>query len=463
MRLLKVLLLLLLFMWISWGGVLIFGPSLIKLALDQMAPGAINVQSLHISPKLEVSASMVEFSAPRNSDIELVGFVRGLRVDWSFEDALQFRVELGPTQVNGRGSIASANLLIVPKKILSWSDLSLDGQVSELTIKQSSGELNTGSVRFSGRIDLTTKRFDDPGFILNDVTSDTVMGSVSVPNMIVSSDNLTLSEPLLSQKLSYVATAEKGFEMGTTKVGKTEIAGILDDSIMSFQSEIADVFDEKVQLDAGALSVEGSYNLKAGSWGPETKVFAAKISFDKPKVKLNSYRGALQNLGDGHVSWSSDAHLESAELSNDNLFIGKFEGGALKIDGEIEPHFVEGMTGLNVAFAYDTDEDFKVTTEARFEVDALDLARCASASCKASNVAASFVFDLAGELLSGESWCTSPACGATGFNHRVTTRDTDAFFSKLMGLRLLNPVVLQMLYAQIRSGTPLSAGHVLEF
>ena len=153
MRLLKVLLLLVLFMCISWGGVLIFGPKLIKLALDQIAPGAINVQRLQISPKLEVSASMVEFSAPRSSNIDLTGSVRGLRVDWSFEDALQFRVELGPTQVNGRGSIASANLLIVPKKILSWSDLSLDGQVSELKIKQSSGELNAASVQFSGRIE----------------------------------------------------------------------------------------------------------------------------------------------------------------------------------------------------------------------------------------------------------------------------------------------------------------------
>ena len=450
-------------MCISWGGVLIFGPSLIKLALDQMAPGAINVQRLHISPKFEVSASMVEFSVQQSSDIELTGFVRGLRVDWSFEDALQFRVELGPTQLNGRGSIASANLLIVPKKILSWSDLSLDGQVSELAIKQSSDELNAASVQFSGRIDLTTKRFDDPSFNLKDVAFETVVGSILVPNMIVSSDNLTLSEPLLSQKLSYVATVEKGFEMGTTKVGKTEIAGILDDSIMSFQSEIADFSDEKVQLEAGALSVEGSYNLKAGSWGPETKVSAAKISFDEPKVKLNSYRGVVQNLGDGHVSWSSDATLESAELSNDTLFIGKFVGGALKIDGEIEPHSVEDTTGLNVAFAYATDEDFKVTTGARFEVDASDLARCAHVDCKASNVAASFAFDVAGELLSGKTWCASPACGATDFNHRVTTRDTDAFFSKLMGLRLLNPVVLQMLYAQIRSGTPLSAGHVLEF
>jgi len=463
MRLLKVLLLLVLFMCISWGGVLIFGPKLIKLALDQIAPGAINVQRLQISPKLEVSASMVEFSAPRSSNIDLTGSVRGLRVDWSFEDALQFRVELGPTQVNGRGSVSSANLLIVPKKFFSWSDLSIDGQVSELRINQSSDELSSTSVQFSGQIDLKTKRFDNPSFKLNDVAFETVMGSVSAPNISVSSDNLMLSEPLSSQNLSYRATLEDGFDRGATKVGKTEISGTFGDEIVQFAAEVAEVSDDYLQLEAGTLSLVGRYDLRQGSLGQETKVSAAEISLNKPKVKLTSYRGALENLGDGHVSWSSVAHLESAELSTDSLFIGKFEGGALKIDSAFVPKPVAGKTGLNVAFAYDAEVDFKLTSEARLDVDTLDLTHCTDLTCTASHVAASVAIDLAGEQLSGESRCTSAGCGANDFKHRVTTSDTDAFFSKLMDLRLLNPLVLQMLYAQIRSGTPVSAGHVLEF
>ena len=148
-RLLKIFLYSILVLIFFWGGLILFGPTVLKFSANKYYGEKINLIGLKISPRLKIYASRIEFNNLTLPNFGLQsGFVRAASFSFkNFSDGkLSFELITGPIEVDGLAALSSSSTLISIEEFYTSNEVGLELIIDQVDI------INTISAeRFSGQ------------------------------------------------------------------------------------------------------------------------------------------------------------------------------------------------------------------------------------------------------------------------------------------------------------------------
>ncbi|NDB04056.1 MAG: hypothetical protein EBY38_10400, partial [Flavobacteriaceae bacterium] len=119
-----------------WASIIFIGPSLITSAIHNYSKGRVVVTGVEISPKLKMSASLVQFvDEYYNPQSEVQGELRGVELDWSFNDGFFLVTKIGSAHAANSIAIGSSSIRIRPISLTDWSEPYLSGDFNDLKFK----------------------------------------------------------------------------------------------------------------------------------------------------------------------------------------------------------------------------------------------------------------------------------------------------------------------------------------
>lgn len=465
MRLLKFLLVLILIICTTWASAIFLGPTIIVAALDRFAPGRVEIERLEVSPRLDVSASMVAFTVPDGRGADVDGFLRGVRLSWALDKGFAVTLDVGPSQVQGVGAVSALTTILRPTSVTNWKDASITASVEDLRIEYPSWQMKSEKGSASARLSPSQSSLSDLMLRLNQSDFALPLGSGRAETASLQVDRYDLKRAPLTQNLTYELELAQGASFNGSEVSLLSAAGTLDGELLTFDGRATGVSVLPYKVDANEARLSGSYALNRGAFGPELRLQAEAISVPQADAKFASVSGTVQ-IPEGAnetASFNGRARLERAGISAGTFFIGELEGGEIDLFGETAPR-ENGLTqGVSVRLGYSTPRKIKATLSSDLDLQTPSLLECVERDCEASRVSANYAISVDGESIKGLSACSGPICGAAQFEHRISTEDTNAFFQNLMGVSGLNPLLIQILYAEIRRGVASGSGHILEF
>ena len=343
------------------------------------------------------------------------------------------------------------------------SEISYTGHTEAIKLEQSDMMVTASEAYASGKVDFIFSKISSPVFVLNDVQAQAGRQSFSAPTLRVGVDKYELSKDPTQQSLTFQVNGEDGAILTGVPLSKIKIDGSLEQTRAAFKAQAYGVLAENQGLNIGSLVVEAGYDLVSQSFEPKAQVKSSNMALSKPKITITSADAEVSRSVAGSLVVSISADLERATLGTKDLYIGEVGAGTLNVLGEMQ--LIKNTSNSNVILRlnYGDEKNMGIFSETYFTVQASDLSKCLRHVCNMSNITASYVFDVGGERLQGFSKCDAQKCDALKFSHKFTTSDTNAFFSNLSGLKSFNPLLIQILNVQLRSGRPVGAGHVVEF
>ena len=465
MRLVKLLLIVTLFTCTTWAGAIFLGPTLITVTLDRLAPGRVEIERIEVSPKLDISASMIAFSMPDGRGGEVSGFLRGVRATWSLENGFAVNVEIGPSQIPGLGTVSALEATLRPTSVTHWEDAGITAAFEDLRIEFPSWQMQSETGSAGARLSLSQMSLSELRLGLNQSELALPEGNARAAMAAVKVDRYDLKRAPPAQDLTYDFDFSQGASFDGSQVSSLSAAGTLDGEMLIFDGRVTGVSLPPHAIEANEVSLSGSYDLRREAFGPELQLQAEAVSVPQADAKFASVSGKVQipQGANKTASLSGRARLERAEISAGTFFIGELDGGEIDLFGETIPRENGVTQGVSIQLGYSAPRNIKATLSAELDLHTPSLLACVERDCKASRLSANYTISVDGESIRGVSECSGPTCGAAQFNHKISTEDTNAFFQNLMGVSGLNPLLIQILYAEMRRGAASGSAHVLEF
>lgn len=460
MRLLKYLLVIILSALIAWGGAIFFGPTLIRLALESVAPGAVKVERLQVSPKLEVTASRIEWELTSNQDVgRATALVRGLRVNWEYNDNFVLALTLGPSQIPGVATLAGATARLAPVSLFDWSHADLIMNFGELSAPQ----LSVRDGKMTGDVVGVLRGLENIRFSVNGVAVNMPQTQVEAPVLEVELDQYDLARPALEQVLQYTANFPGGITADGIEAGSLRVDGRLADFATSFS-----VAAGALKIAEGGVSVETigastQYDLRTGVIGPEVEVSAANIVSSLPKASVTSYEGVTTLTGAGEIRNTSRVLVSQAEIALNDFFVGELRDGTFSIKLGTVPNGASGTSRIDVEVDYVSSKGLEATLNLDAAVATANLMSCTETSCGFGDVSAAYTVNADGERLEGRALCSSAVCKPSDYQHSIATKNTGQFFQNLARVGGINPLLLSLMFSEMRRGLVSGDGHIIEF
>lgn len=465
MRILKFLLIVILLICTTWASAIFLGPTLIVAAIDRFAPGRVEIERLEVSPRLDVSASLVAFTVPDGRGADLDGFLRGVRLSWALDKGFAVNLDVGPSQVQSVGAVSGLTTTLRPTSVTNWEDISTLMTFEGLRIETPSIKMQSEVVSASSRLSPSQMSLNELMLRLSQSDIALPQGSGRVTTAAVQVDRYDLKRAPFAQDLAYELELAQGASFNGSEVSSLRTAGKLDGGLLSFDGRATGVAVLPYKVYANEVRLSGSYALNREAFGPELRLQAEAVSVPQADAKFASVSCNVEipQGANKTASLSGRARLERAEISAGTFFIGELDGGEIDLFGETIPRENGVTQGVSIQLGYSAPRNIKATLSADLDLHTPSLLACGERDCEASRVSANYTISVDGESIRGVSECSGPTCGAAEFNHTISTEDTNAFFQNLMGVSGLNPLLIQILYAEMRRGAASGSAHVLEF
>ena len=459
MRLLKILLWLTLSICLTWAALIMLGPKTLIWAIEKYTFGTVIVDRVNISPKLEVNIPLVELSGlDAHNAGALSGFLRGVSIDWSYKDGFEIITSLGSAQIEGRGIVAGAILKATPRSLTDLSEIDLT-----LTFESALADaLEFANGTVAARLLSKQIQLSDIGIEVAQLGVKLPEESLTLEGVGVAVSQLVLGQSIANQQFEFSMRLPSGIASRELRASVLSIDGTLLNGTAAFTLTGDDLNVPGRGASIEKVTLSSVYDITEWSIGQNWDVEAQEIVFESPSIEISSYKGTTEINAD-KVSHTGTGKLKKLILKTPATFIGELADGAfdLKLTSS---HAVEpGFSEVDFNTSLTLQEDIQTTVDISAAVAAGNISDCISKSCDIANVDANYRVSILGETLEGASVCAYELCRSENYQHRVETKNTDAFFSKIAQIGIFNPLVTPVLYMELRRGTPTGRGHTREF
>ena len=459
MRLLKILLWLTLSICLTWAALIMLGPKTLIWAIEKYTFGTVIVDRVNISPKLEVNIPLVELSGlDAHNAGALSGFLRGVSIDWSYKDGFEIITSLGSAQIEGRGIVAGAILKATPRSLTDLSEIDLT-----LTFESALAD----ALEFAnGKV---TARLLSKQIQLKDIAIEVTQLGLKLPeeNLALQGVNaaisqLDLGQSIAKQQFEFRMSLPLGIASRELRAAVLSIDGTLLNGTAAFTLTGDDLNVPGRGASIEKVTLSSVYDITEWSIGQIWDVEAQEIVFESPSIEVSSYNGTTEINAD-RVSHTGTGKLKKLILMTPDTFLGELADGAFDLKLTTSQASEPGFSKVDFNASLTLREDMQTTLDISAAVAAGNISDCISKSCDIATVHANYRISILGETLDGASVCTAEPCSSDNYQHRIETKDTDAFFSKIAQIRIFNPLVGPVLYMELRRGTPTGRGHIRKF
>jgi len=456
MRFLKLFLWIILTTCLAWGSAVVLGPTLISRALNATFEGSVEINRLDVSPKLKITASFIKFGIPGDKDsIPLKGFVRGIDLSWKIADGFMLTATLGPSLIEGVGTLEAATIKFNPRGLFDWSSAELVATLSSLTVGHA----------VAGQVDITAGLNDNIGSLkIAHVTAQDVKierAALTTEEFILSFSDLDLRSPIDKQDIPFNLNVSGSLTGPAGDLHGVNLSGELHSSSVEL-----DISVEKAKFDDFEVAVDGfsassKYDLSRKQFGPASTISAARITAGSAGVNIVDYSGEI-HLEKDKILTIGAMTIESAVLKSGATFLAKISDAALQYEGSILKK-ADNEHLLTVDAKFDVTDDLQIVSSLDASLIASDLAKCIAKNCAIVNSSIRYLVELPSANLTGESYCEAGFCLPDHMRHSVTTDNTAVFFAELAEERVLSPLIIPLAYYAMRGSSPIGFGHRLDF
>ena len=456
MRFLKLFLWIILTTCVAWGSAIVLGPTLISRALNATFEGSVEINRLDVSPTLKVTASFIKFGIPRNNDsIPVEGFVRGFGLSWQIADGFSLTATLGPSLIEGVGTLEAATIKFTPRGLFDWNSAELVATLSSLTV----GHAIANQVDITAGLSDNLESLNTAVMTAQGVKNERV--DISAEKFILSFSDLDLTRSIEQQVIPfnlYISgslTGAAGYAHGVNLSGELRSPDVAFD----ISVEKANFDDFEVAVDK--FSASSTYDLVKMQLGPASSISAARITAERARLNIVDHSGEIRFV-ENHILTTGTMIIESLELKSGATFLANVSDATLQYEGSIQKNADEEHP-LTVDAKIHVTDDLQIVSSLDASLIASDLVRCIAKNCAVVNSSIRYLVQLPSANLTGESYCEVGFCLPDQMRHSVKTDNTDVFFAELAEERIFSPLIMPLAYYAVRGSSPIGLGHRLDF
>ena len=435
----------------AWGGAIVFGPAIITRAISATLGGSVEIRRLDVSPKLQVTASVIEFELDTPQNTPVRGVARGLDLSWEFKDKFAIIAKVGPIRVEDIGSVKSTDIKLTPASFFDWSFAEIEGALSAVNYELIDIEAVTLEAVFRDTFNVLK-------------TADVTLNNVIVDMMDMRAEALAfeigeveISTAILDQVIPFALSGLHPIENDFWSVDGFAAKGKIQDGVLEF-----DAAADRVEFMSGdvlidEISMSSKYDPVTKRFGPQAQLAATRITAQNPEARITGYTGEIR-VNDRSVMQTGRMTVESLALNLGATFLAGIVDAGLQYE---------------VSLLTDMDREFSVSAGAKLQISPdllvssvldttispLNLPDC----CTLRDSSVQYLIEVPGAKLSGASSCDDGLCQIDRMRHSLKTDDTDTFFQKLAEEKVLSPLVLPLAYYAMREGISNGSGHSLNF
>ena len=455
MRILKLILWLILAACLAWGAAIVFGPRLIASAVERYSGGAITLSEVDISPKFEIRVPLVEFKPDR---AQVGAFVRGLVIDWRYDEYFELSVMAGSSQVEGLGVASGGLLTLRPHSVTDWSSAQLSATLSDLRF----GANQASTAQLTGRLDLPNAALQDIEVALSDVDAFIDGAVTSLGDVTAFMSEYAMRKTVDAQEFTYDINLPAGLKTNNIELGALSALGRVSDGVAVIEADFEGVGVTDRGVTIGETSLVADYDLRSHAFGPEWRVEASDVSSINPPLEFSRYSGLIMVSGEV-IELVGTADIRKFTLKTADMVLAELSGGEMTLNVVAAPDSQLGGVTLGVEGQLQATRSLSVELSAAARLDGTLPINCVAETCEARQARVDYSVNAGGEVLDGMALCDGPRCTTDQFRHRLQTSDTDAFMQNLNQYAIFNPLVLPVAYMELRRGQPNGSGHIVEY
>ena len=441
-----------------WASIIFIGPSLITSAIDNYSKGRVVVSGLEISPKLKMSASLVQFLGedyiPQS---EVQGELRGVDLDWSFNDGFLLFAKIGSARTANSIAMDNSSIRIRPISLTDWSEPYLSGEFNDLKFK----DLRISLGQFTAKFDPSETSLLDIKIWSRGHQLGVRDQATSFEEMSIEINEVSLKQPIDDQDLNFAINFPSGVEAADLNVSNVDLVGSLVQGIASFSSLLSGVTVSEFGLKISRFQLSSQYSLEAGILGPSWQIEATDIKATRPELELSSYRGTVK-ANDFVFEHSGQGAIKNMSVIANGMFLADLSNASFSIEISSDLSAVSGVRAVDTKARLVLDQGLEANTHFQSQIAANNLAECIVGACALLNFAANYIINVQQELLTGSSTCVEHPCVAELIRHRLQTNNTNALMQNLSQSGIFNPIALSLGYMALRRGIVNGSGHILD-
>lgn len=455
MRILKLILWLILIVCLTWGGAIVFGPLLISSAVERYSGGVVTLSAVEISPKFEIRIPLVE---AKPDPAQAAAFVRGLEIDWRYDEYFELAVRVGSSQVEGLGVAAGGGLTIRPQSLTNWSTAQLSATLDGLRLGQNKASVAT----LTGSLDLSNLMLTDVDMRLSDVAAAIDSAVTPFGDVSISVSEYALRKAFDAQEFDYAIRLPSGVKKNNIELGAFSALGRVYSGVADIEAEFKGlrVIDRGVTIDEAILA--SRYDLRTRIFEPEWRIVLSDFKSINPPLELSNYSGTVEMSGEV-IELVGRADVQKITLKTADMVLAELNDGEVTLNVVAGPNPQFGSITLDLEGQLQATPSLSVDLSAAVRLDGALPADCVAQACEAIQARVDYTVNADGEVLKGSARCDGPNCASDQFRHRLETSDTDAFMQNLVQSAIFNPLVLPVAYMELRRGQPNGSGHIVEY
>ncbi|MDB0059851.1 hypothetical protein N9E97_00550 [Planktomarina sp.] len=413
-----------------------------------------------MSPKLKISASVVDFVLPLEAGGEdLAGVARAVTIDWRIKNGFELFGNIGPSSLKARGNIFSGSFTLAPTSIFDWSKLTVKLDLDKLVLPNFELE----QVGFTGMFYNSFQDLEDAEVVISKVRGELMNGFFEATSLRFIADHYQIDRPLNQQNLQMeyslnpIELPLTNFQSSLAEGDLKLVNGKLDFKVSATDAEFT---GQGLKAKSLTLSTKKllSGNAMEGAW----EFSISDIESKAPAIKIERYSGTLMSTSSG-ASHRGQAIISNLEMKNNQHFIGQIKNGTVDVDFtsrvlpskmDVEAHVVLTLKGL---------KDFSARVSIGASISGLGMLDCLNQKCGLRTLDAEYYIGASGYSLVGSLECAKFDCLSQPSRHSMQTDNTNKFFQAIANTEILNPLSLPVAYLAISSGEAVGTGHLLKF
>lgn len=460
MKTLKFTLLSVLLFCLLWMGAIFFGPFLISTATSHFSNGMVKLTRVEVTPKLKINAAAVDFVLPlAGGGNDLKGASRAVSIDWKIRGGFELIGAVGPSNLEGYGTLKSINFTIKPTSIFNWNETNIKLEFQKLA--GADFEISRGVL--SGKTHDTFKVIDNVEFISPKAFVEIGDASFQAEEIRASMDHHLLGQLLTLQDLEIDFSSKRLLSpKGTVESASANGQIKLSNGEATFELLVSDVHIDRYQVKVQTFAMSSTYLLRSGAFEGIGDFSASNIVSETPSLSIDNYSGSFK-FSPLEISHDGTLNVSKLELKTDQYFMGQIENGILDINlhGRLLPSKID-LKGQGV-LALKEVADFNASIFFETSLDEFDIFNCLAQSCAVSALEAKYNISASGSALTGNIKCGKVNCLDRPLLHVLQTDDTSKFFQAISTIGILSPLALPIAYLAISGGEVVGNGHLVNF
>ena len=461
MKILKFFLYCLCIFCLSWSLLFFGGPRIIKIAVSAYTGGQLVPAKVSVTPKLDIKISRVDFTLqPKSTVTEISGFARAINISWSlFSDSPLFRIDIGPTKINGIGNFDKAKLFTNSLQSFDRSNAQFFAQLDNIRFN-TIGSID--NVYFDGNFRPASSQVEQLSVqVEKAIGNDIISGSLDSAK--ISLDSVHFKTDIKNQNF-VIGLEVKNLSSNDPKVKISALDGALEwsNGSSNIDFQLTNIALQDVQSSIDRLKLTGEHDGFNFISPITTEVLGVNL-FDK-KLKHQKIEADVSFPTKNIIHAKVGGDISSEEVELNGFLVGSLPESNFLGEITIFEETSELVSEMRFDFGKINNQKINLTTEiiSVFEVGQ-EKQSCSFFVCNVSLKNIDYLLQLNDENIKGQSYCTPEGCAFGDLSHTIVSSNTEEVVKTLAETKTLSPLFTAYLFSFFMSGEKLAEGHSVNF